>query len=101
MARIIQHVLTLPFGTASVERDFSIVNIIKSKLRNRLSVPTLDALIRVREYIPDVFAKFIPTQAMYDLFNSDMYKTQAQDLRENINTAEEIDFFGEFELIPD
>ncbi len=62
-------------------------------------MPTLDALIRVREYIPDVFAKFIPTQAMYDLFNSDMYKTQAQDLRENINTAEEIDFFGESELI--
>jgi hypothetical protein len=37
---------------------------------------------------------------MYGLFHTDMHKTQAQDLRENMNTAEEIDFLGESELIP-
>ena len=68
-------------------------------MRNKLSVGTLDCLVRVREYIPDVFSKFIPTQAMYDLFNSDMYKSQAQDLKENFDSAEEIEFLTESEQI--
>ena len=63
-----------PFGTASVERNFSIVNIIKNKLRNRLDTTTLDALVRAREFPPNDILNFIPTQEMYNLFNSSMYK---------------------------
>ena len=59
---------------------------------------TLDALVRVRECIPDIFSQFIPTQAMYDLFNTDMYKTKVQELRDNTIAGEEISFLTETEI---
>ena len=40
----------------------------------QLSVQTLDALMRVRENIPDNFSDFLPTEEMYTLFNSNIYK---------------------------
>ena len=66
---MIKLIIILPFGTASVERDFSIVSIIKNKLRNRLDTTTLDALVRAREFHPNDILNFIPTQEMYNLFN--------------------------------
>lgn len=41
-------VLSLPLSNASVERVFSFLNIIKSKLRNRLLISTVDAIIMIR-----------------------------------------------------
>ena len=35
---------------------------------------------------------------MYNLFNSNMYKTQMQELRDHFEVAEEIQFFKESEL---
>ena len=35
---------------------------------------------------------------MYDLFNTDMYKTQLQELRENPIAAEEVEFMTETEI---
>ena len=93
-AWLIQHILILPFGTASVERDFSLVNIIKSKLRNRLSVDTLYSLIRVREFLPDKFCDFVPTQRMYDLFNVDIYKKSIEELKNSNLVHEEIEFLN-------
>jgi len=40
--------LTLPASTAEVEQGFSFQNLIKSKLRNRLNLGSLDALMRLR-----------------------------------------------------
>jgi hypothetical protein len=94
LSKLIQHVLVLPFGTASVERDFSIVNIVKSKLRNKISLITLDALLRVRENIPDNFAEFVPTQKMYNMFNSNIYVQELKEIRENNHDLESIDFFS-------
>ena len=71
---IIKFIIILPFATASVERDYSIVNIIKNKLRNRLDTTTLDALVRAREFLTNEILNFISTQEMYNLFNSSMYK---------------------------
>jgi len=46
--------LTVPSSTAEVERGFSLQNIIKSKLRNRLKVANLDAMMRLRLLGPSV-----------------------------------------------
>ena len=35
---------------------------------------------------------------MYDLFNTDMYKTQIQELRDNPIAAEEVEFLTETEI---
>jgi hypothetical protein len=39
--------LCLPFSNAQVERAFSIMNIVKDKLRNKMPVSTLDAIMKV------------------------------------------------------
>lgn len=41
-------VLTLPHSNADVERIFSHMNIVKSKLRNRMSIKSLNALLTIR-----------------------------------------------------
>jgi len=40
--------LCLPFSNASVERAFSVLNLVKSDLRNRLHVKTVAAIVGVR-----------------------------------------------------
>lgn len=40
--------LSLPFSNASVERIFSQMNVVQSKLRNRLSVRSVEALLQIR-----------------------------------------------------
>jgi hypothetical protein len=79
IGRVIRHVLALPYGTAGVERDFSLVNIIKNKLRNKLNTDTLEALLRVREFIPKKFSSFEPTERMFSLMNSAIYKKKITD----------------------
>lgn len=41
----------LPHSSATVERTFSAVNLNKTKIRNRLSTSTLEALLRSKEYL--------------------------------------------------
>jgi hypothetical protein len=41
-------VLSLPHSNAQIERVFSQMNIVKSKLRNRMALPTLNAILRIR-----------------------------------------------------
>jgi hypothetical protein len=55
-----------------------------------MSVPTLDALIRVRETVPDEFSEFTPTSQMYDLFTSDMYKKELAKINDD-NSSEDVD----------
>jgi hypothetical protein len=40
--KILKYLLSFPFGTAGVERDFSLLSIIHSQLRNRLQEDTVD-----------------------------------------------------------
>jgi len=40
--------LTLPISNAEVERLFSQLNLIKTKIRNKLSVTTTNSILRIR-----------------------------------------------------
>ena len=60
--------VTIAVGTASPERSFSILNLVKTRLRNRLSQPMLDALLRINlsldfsdllSMLPDIARKWI------------------------------------------
>ena len=48
--------------------------------------------MRVREFIPDIFSDFIPTQRMYDLFNTDMYKGKVNEVKDKSKHVEIIEF---------
>lgn len=50
LSKIVLHVLSLPTSNADAERIFSSVNLIKTKVRNSLHLPSLKALIFVAEY---------------------------------------------------
>lgn len=64
--------LCLPFSNAIVERAFSIMNIIKNKLRNKMAVKTTDAILRVRFNMPQGgCVNFQPTKDMLKKFNSE------------------------------
>lgn len=74
----------LPLSNASVERAFSIYGIIKSKLRNRLSLDMLQSLMMVRFSLQRDYGScqnFIPNANMLNLFNVKMYdfKNQSND----------------------
>lgn len=64
--------LSLPFSNASVERAFSIVNVVKDKLRNKLLVKTIDAIVRVRFSVENKCHTFRPTPAMLRKFVSEV-----------------------------
>lgn len=63
--------LSLPFSNAAVERGFSIVNIIKDKLRNKTAIKTADAIMRVRFLLTDGCTKFEPSPTMLKKFKSE------------------------------
>lgn len=48
ISKLALSMLSLPISNATVERAFSIVNIIKDKLRNKISTNTADAILGIR-----------------------------------------------------
>jgi len=48
LAEFALKILSLPWSNAEVERIFSQMNIVKSKLRNAMSIKTLNAILYVR-----------------------------------------------------
>lgn len=67
---------SMPFSNACVERVFSIMNFVKSKLRNRLICETVEAALTVRyglKFLGISAASFEPTKEMLRAFTSDMY----------------------------
>lgn len=69
-------VLTLPVSNAVVERVFSVMNTIKTKLRNRMSMDMLVSLIRIKLHcrVKKICCiNFTPTKAMLNLFNDSIY----------------------------
>lgn len=91
--------LSLPHSNAEIERVFSQMNIVKTKLRNRLSVKTLNAILYIRfglkragkccySYtVPDDVLRSIGTKEIYSLGNeaSTSTCTTAVDEDQDIN----------------
>lgn len=67
--------LSLPFSNATVERAFSIANVVKNKLRNRLTISSTDCIMRVRFHLMNInCADFMPSDRMLSKFNAEMYQ---------------------------
>jgi len=58
ICKLAENIMVCPFSSVECERGFSVQNLIKSKLRNRLTADTLDMLMRVRLCAPRAFAQF-------------------------------------------
>ncbi|CAG5100548.1 Protein of unknown function [Cotesia congregata] len=96
--------LSLPISNADVERAFSIMSIVKSKTRNRLLLPMLTALMRIRIHMKVMkicCTNYSPPEHMLKLFNSKMYEVSAKNTVEP-NTVETADILVEsIDLITD
>ncbi|XP_053947696.1 uncharacterized protein LOC128856421 [Anastrepha ludens] len=55
LALVALQILSLPWSNAEVERVFSQVNLVKSKIRNRMSVDTLNAILSIRFIFISIF----------------------------------------------
>lgn len=51
LSKLVSALLSLPHSSAAAERIFSQLNLIKNKLRNRLSVKTCNALIFTKQLL--------------------------------------------------
>lgn len=73
-------ILALPISNAAVERVFSVMNATKTKSRNKLHLNMLEALLHIKCNMKNFSnnqkccTKFVPSNLMYQKFNSDMYK---------------------------
>ncbi|XP_015121235.1 uncharacterized protein LOC107044020 [Diachasma alloeum] len=74
--------LTLPTSNADIERIFSVMTIVKNKLKNRMLLPMLVAIIRIKVHLR-VYGHcchdYEPTRHMLDLFNSKLYEKNAME----------------------
>ena len=71
--------LSIPASNASVERAFSILNLLKSKLRNRLQVATTEALLTTRfllSWKQQTCVTFEITTDLLKKFNCKMYEME-------------------------
>lgn len=78
--------VTVPISNASVERAFSVYNIVKNKLRNRLSIEMLQSLMMVRFTLQrngGSCITFNPSTKMLSLFNIEMYDFKKSEPEEN------------------
>lgn len=60
--------LSLPHSSASAERQFSLLKLMKSPLRNRLKPETIRALMHVHRFIPEVDKWKIPSNVLRKAF---------------------------------
>ena len=80
--------LATPVSNAVVERVFSHVTAVKTKIRNRMALRTLDAVVRIRTHFRargECCNGFRPTRRMLELFRSDnMYGSCADDVDNSV-----------------
>ncbi|TNN39643.1 hypothetical protein EYF80_050190 [Liparis tanakae] len=73
--------LALPFSNTAVERTFSEMNLIKTKLLNRMKDSLLENILRIRAFIQRhgiCCHQFEPTREMLALFSTDMYDKEQE-----------------------
>lgn len=90
--------LSLPISNATVERVFSIMNIVKTKLRNRMQLPMLQAITRIRLHLSVrkmCCTNFRPTVEMLKMHNSKMYAKTPIDEPVPSTSSDDGDVFDE------
>ncbi|CAG5103821.1 Protein of unknown function, partial [Cotesia congregata] len=83
---------SLPVSNASVERVFSRVTLTKTKLRNRMTLLLLSAILRIKMHLEEngiCCTKFEPTDDMLN-FNSTIYDKKKTDTSEEDENVEEL-----------
>ncbi len=74
--------LSLPISNGVVERVFSIMNCVKTKLRNRMGTVMLNSIVFIRLFghvRNFCCSDFVPSPRMYKLHNSSMYEYKTED----------------------
>lgn len=70
LATFVLQVISLPHSSADCERLFSKVNLIKTKIRNKLQTETLNGLLLFSQHIKQTTClNFKPTKEMIDSMN--------------------------------
>lgn len=95
---------SVPISNAFVERIFSIMSIIKTKIRNRMGFQMLNSIVRVRTSVKHFTCceNFVPTNRMFQRFNSKtMYPTkldneslEQKQARKTVEGAEAAEFIA-------
>lgn len=83
--------LSLPISNAVVERVFSILNVVKTKLRNRLGFKMTNALLIIRTFLDArklCCKNFKVSEGMLQRHNKNMYLRAVEDNTENIDELE-------------
>ena len=88
-------VLSLPISNPFVERVFSVMNLVKYKIRNRMHLKMLNSTVTIRLRLNcqgKCCRDFDPTPAMLNRFTIDMYdiKKPSNDNENEDETLEEI-----------
>jgi hypothetical protein len=77
--------LSIPFSNAVVERVFSVLNLVKCKIRNKMKIDTLDSILRIRIHFSNekvCCQSFMPTDKMLQLFTYDIQYVPELSLQE-------------------
>lgn len=93
-------IISLPISNAVVERIFSIMNVTKTKIRNRMGQQMLMALIRIKihnQVKKICCTSFTPTYNMLKEFNKNMYDNDNLKIA-NLH-SEENEMFNSIELL--
>ena len=76
LTRLFEALFCLPVSNATVVRLFSVMNVIKTKLRNGFAASMVEALLLVKTGIKrkgQDCTTFVPLPSMFKRFNKDMY----------------------------
>lgn len=77
VSEFILRTLSLPHSSADCERVFSKVNLIKTKMRNKLGLESMNGLLLSSQYMKETSCiDFEPTKNMIDSMNLSMYEKE-------------------------
>ncbi len=79
VSKLMKSVLSLPHSNADVERVFSQVTLVKTKLRNSLKTSTLDAILLTKQCLPSSCVEFKPSSSMVKRMSRRMYDSDNSD----------------------
>ena len=95
LAQFALKLLSLPLSNAVVERVFSVMNIVKTKTRNKLVQETLDSILMLRIFLNNhgiCCTNFVATNKMYELFNYHIYDSTSILTEEEQELEEVLEF---------